>query len=78
MKKRKLHITEQYFIKNDDNLRARRLLAEFLGLDQKECRLPLSHCSALLLRFVSDYNELVIGKNEKEKDGKGYRQESLF
>ena len=71
MEKKKLHITEQYFIKNDDNLRARKLLAEFLGLDQKECKISLNKCSSLLLRFVSDYNELIT-------DSKRCRQESLF
>lgn len=71
MEKKKLHITEQYFAKNADNLRAKKLLAEFLGLDQKECKIPLNRCSALLLRFVSDYNELVT-------DSKRCRQESLF
>lgn len=56
------------------NLKARRLLAQFLGLDVKECRLPLSKCSKVLKRFVSDYNELVIDPKRKRFD----RQESLF
>lgn len=78
MEKKKLHITEQYFIKNSDNLRARKLLADFLGQDPEDCRLPLNKCSALLLRFVSDYKELVIGTKERKSTGKDYRQESLF
>ena len=74
MERKNLHITEIYFKRNGDNLRARRLLADFLGLDVKECRVPLNKCSKLLLRFVSDYNMLVIDPKVKEKD----RQESLF
>ena len=74
MEKKKLHITEIYFKRNGDNLRARRLLADFLGLDVKDCGVPLNKCSKLLLRFVSDYNKLVIDPKAKEKD----RQGSLF
>ncbi len=74
MKKRKLHITERYFIKNSNNLRARQLTTEFLGLDQRKCKLPLNKCSTSLLKFISNYNELVTNAKVKEKDG----QESLF
>ena len=78
MKNKKLHMTELYFKRNSDNLRARRLLAQFLGLDQKECRLPLNRCSAVLLKFVENYNELVTGDKSRKRNSKGDRQESLF
>ncbi len=71
MEKKKFHITDVYLKKNGDNLRARRLLADFLGLDEKECKVPLNKCSRLLKKFVSDYNKLV-------KDAKKDKQESLF
>jgi len=78
MKNKKLHMTEIYLKKNSDNLRARRLLAQFLGLDQKECRLPLNQCSKVLLRFAENYNELVTGDKSSKRNSKGDRQESLF
>ena len=74
MENKKLHITEIYFKRNEVNLRARKLLADFLGLDQKECGVPLHKCSGLLKRFISNYNELVTNAKAKEKD----RQGSLF
>ena len=78
MKNKKLHMTELYFKRNSDNLRARRLLAQFLGLDPKECRLPLNECSKVLLRFAENYNELVTGDKSRKRNSKGDRQESLF
>lgn len=78
MKNKKLHITEIYFKRNNENLRARRLLAQFLGLDPKECRLPLNECSKVLLRFAENYNELVTGTKRRKRNSKGDRQESLF
>ena len=74
MERKNLHITEIYFKRNGDNLRARRLLADFLGLDGKACGVPLHKCSGLLKRFISNYNELVNDAKAKEKD----RQGSLF
>ena len=78
MKNKKLHMTEIYFKKNSDNLRARRLLADFLGLDQKDCRLPLNACTTVLLRFVENYNELVAGDKSNKRNFNTDRQESLF
>ena len=71
-------MTELYFKRNSDNLRARRLLADFLGLDPKECRLRLNECSKVLLRFADNYNELVTGTKNRKRNSKGDRQESLF
>ena len=71
-------MTELYFKRNSDNLRARRLLAQFLGLDQKECRLPLNECSKVLLRFAENYNDLVTGDKSRKRNSKGDRQVSLF
>ena len=78
MKNKKLHMTEIYLKRNTDNLRARRLLAQFLGLDPKECRLPLNECSKVLLRFAENYNELVTGAKSRKRNSNEDRQESLF
>ena len=74
MKKKKPHITEVYSERNEKNLRARRLLADFLGLDQKDCKIPLNQCSTVLLRFLSNYEEF----NKEENITNSYHQESLF
>lgn len=74
MEKIKLHITEIYFKRNEVNLRARKLLADFLDLDQSECGVPLHKCLGVLKRFISNYIELVTDAKAKEKD----RQGSLF
>ena len=47
-----------------DNLRARRLLAAFLNLEVKACKLNINRCSAVLLKFTANYNELVSKKNK--------------
>ncbi len=67
MENKKLHITEIYFIRNGNNLRARRLLANFLGLDPKECKVPLNKCSRLLKRFVSNYNSTIKSKKHQQQ-----------
>ena len=70
MLKEKLHITEYYFRKNENNIRARRLLAQFLNLEVSACKIPLRLCSLTLTRFVKNYNSLV--KSDKKL------QQSLF
>ena len=60
--------------KRADNIKARGLIAQFLGLDVRECKIPLNKCSSVLKRFVLDYNKLVIEVKDKEKDRRG----SLF
>ena len=74
MENKQIHIAELKKKRKIENIKARRLLAQFLGLDIKECRLPLYKCSKVLKRFVSDYNELVIDSKRKKAD----RQGSLF
>ena len=74
MENKQLYIAELKKKRMIENLKARRLLAQFLGLDIKECGMPLNMCSRVLKRFVSDYNELVIAPKRKKDD----RQGSLF
>lgn len=70
MLKENLHITEYYIQKNERNMRARKLLAEFLNLEESACKIPLRLCSQTLIRFVRNYNSQV--KSNKKI------QQSLF
>jgi len=74
MDQKTISISELQKKKRADNIKARRLIAQFLGLDVRECNIPLNKCSSVLKRFASDYNKLVIEVKDKEKD----RQGSLF
>jgi len=72
MDQKTLSISELQKKKRADNIKARRLLAQFLGLNVRECKIPLNKCSSVLKRFASDYNKLVIEVNDKEKDRQGF------
>lgn len=74
MDQKTISISELQKMKRADNIKARRLIAQFLGLDVRECIIPLNKCSSVLKRFASDYNKLVFEVKNKEID----RQGSLF
>ena len=67
MKTRKKYDNRDKSTKYRDNLRARRLLAQFLNLDVNSCKLNINKCSDVLLQFAANYNELVSKKNKIQK-----------